>query len=155
MKIGSATYGRLVTKHVRTLAPASCTGRPYRDEEAMRMTRRLSDHTPYGQNQWMTSVRIAAALLLFFGVGSEGTAIAGGNIQATSIAYQTGTITAIYENTFQIDGKTYVLTPDAVILDDSGNPTDTEAMAVGIEVKYHVKKDKSDKIDNIILFLPR
>lgn len=72
-----------------------------------------------------------------------------------SIAYQVGIITAVYEKTFQIDGKTYSLAPDAIVVDDSGSIADASALAVGIEVKYHLKKDKSDLIDNMILFLPR
>ena len=79
-------------------------------------------------------------------------------LPAMTIGYQTGTITAIYEKTFQIDGRTYSLTPDAVILDDSGNKLDAGMLAVTLEVKYHVKKQQTDninKIDRIILFLLR
>jgi hypothetical protein len=72
-----------------------------------------------------------------------------------TIGYKNGTITAIYEKTFQIDGRTYSLTPDAVILDDSGNQLDAGRLAVTLEVKYHVKKGETDKIDRMILFLLR
>lgn len=120
------------------------------------MPQRRSHHTPNVQNRWRLYTKIVAALLLaFFTVGRDGMATEGGNIQTTNIEYQTGTIRAIYERTFQIDEKAYGLTPDAVIVDDRGHPTDAGAMAVGIEVKYHVKKDKGELIDNMILFLPR
>lgn len=76
-------------------------------------------------------------------------------LPSMTIGYQTGTITAIYEKTFQIDGRTYSLTPDAVILDDSGKQLDAGMLAVTLEVKYHVKKGETDKIDRMILFLLR
>jgi len=76
-------------------------------------------------------------------------------LPSMTISYQNGTITAIYEKTFQIDGRTYSLTPDAVILDDSGNKLDAGMLAVTLEVKYHVKKGETDKIDRMILFLLR
>lgn len=72
-----------------------------------------------------------------------------------TVAYQSGTITAIYETTFQIDGRTYSLTPDAVILDDLGRQVDAGTLMVDLEVKYHVKNGRNDKIDRMIVFLPR
>lgn len=70
-------------------------------------------------------------------------------------AYQDGTITAIYEATFQIDGRTYSFAPDAVIVNDKGVEIEASALVVTAEVKYHVKKEHYDKIDRMILFLPR
>lgn len=103
----------------------------------------------------MSYLAAITTVLILLTVGGSGIAVAAGNAQTINITYETGIITAIYEKNFQIDGKIFSLTPDAVIVDDSGNPTDAGAMAVGIEVKYHAKKDKSDQIDNMILFLPR
>ena len=71
------------------------------------------------------------------------------------VGYQSGKITAVYQTTFQIDGRTYSLTPDAVILDDNGNPLDAGYIGIEIEAKFHVKKDQNDKIDQMILILPR
>ena len=71
------------------------------------------------------------------------------------IGYQKGTITAVYQTSFQIDGRTYSLTPDAIILDDSGKRLDAGMLAVTLEVKYHVKKGQTEKIDRMILFLSR
>lgn len=72
-----------------------------------------------------------------------------------SVGYQDGTITAIYQASFQIDGRTYSLTPDAIILDDSGKRLDAGMLAVTLKVKYHVKKEQTEKIDRMILFLSR
>ncbi len=77
------------------------------------------------------------------------------SLSSMTIGYQNGTITAIYEKTLNIDGRTYSLTPDAVILDDSGNTLDAGMLAVTLEVKYHVKKGQPDNIDRMILFLLR
>ena len=69
--------------------------------------------------------------------------------------YQSGTITAVYPSTFQIDGRTYSFTPDAVVLDENGNQLDAGYIRVGAETKFHVKKDQNDKIDKMVLILPR
>ena len=71
-----------------------------------------------------------------------------------TIGYQTGTITGIYETTFQIDQRTYSLTPDAVLLDRHGDELNASYLRVDIEVKYHLQKDSKDKIDRMILILP-
>lgn len=76
-------------------------------------------------------------------------------LPAMTVGYQSGKITAVYEKTFQIDGRTYSLTSDAVILDDSGNQADAGMLAVTLEVQYHLKKEQNDKIDRMIIFLPR
>lgn len=76
-------------------------------------------------------------------------------LPSMTISYQNGTITAIYEKTLDIDGRTYGLMPDVVILDDSGNQLDAGMLAVTLEVKYHVKKGQTDNIDRMILFLSR
>lgn len=71
-----------------------------------------------------------------------------------SVGYQNGMVTAIYEATFQIDHRTYSLTPDAVLLDRHGDPLDASYLRVDIEVRYHLQKDSKDKIDRMILILP-
>ncbi|WP_145976456.1 hypothetical protein [Nitrospira moscoviensis] len=79
---------------------------------------------------------------------------ADGDQQVAVIANRDGKITAIYETSFQIDHKTYSLTPDAVILDRHGDPLTTSDFRVDIEVKYHLLKGTADKIDQIVLYLP-
>ena len=76
-------------------------------------------------------------------------------LQTTPIGYQSGTITAVYQTAFQIDGRTYSFTSDAVIADQFGHPVDAGALMAALEAKFHVKKEQNDKIDKMILFLPR
>lgn len=108
----------------------------------------------------MVRHRRSATLVLVLAVGmmcclAPNSTRADQQLPMMTVDYQSGTITAIYETTFQIDGQTYSLTPDAVILDDYGKQLDAGALMAHLEVKYHVKKDRNDKIDRMIVFLPR
>ncbi len=76
-------------------------------------------------------------------------------IPVQNVALQNGTITAVYQTTFQIDGRTFSLAPDAIILNEKGLEAGPDLLVVTAEVKYHVKKEHNDKIDRIIVFLPR
>ena len=76
-------------------------------------------------------------------------------LPSMTVSYQNGTITAIYENTFDIDGRTYGLTPDVVMLDEHGDMLDPARLMVSAEVKFHVKKEQSNKIDKMIVTLPK
>lgn len=76
-------------------------------------------------------------------------------LQTMTVGFQNGTITAVYQTTFQIDGRTYSLVPDAEIFDDKGNQIDAGSIRADIEVKFHAKKDQNDKIDKMILIFPR
>lgn len=103
--------------------------------------------------------RLSAAMMLVFGalmtvsmISSE--TRADQQPPMTTVAYQSGTITSIYENTFQIDHRTYSLTPDAVLLDRHGDELNASYLRVDIEVKYRLQKDLKDKIDRMILYLP-
>lgn len=71
-----------------------------------------------------------------------------------AVPYKDGKITGIYETTFQIDHRTYSLVPDAVLLDRHGDPLEPKDLKTDIEVKYHLQKGSTDKIDQMILFLP-
>ena len=71
-----------------------------------------------------------------------------------TVGYQNGTITAIYEKTLDIDGRTYGLMPDVVMLDDFGRMLDPGRLVVTAEVKFHVKKEQSNMIDKMIVTLP-
>jgi hypothetical protein len=108
-------------------------------------TKRLSRHT--------------VTLLLMMGVGM-GIGFAPASIQADqpvavmAVGYQSGTITGIYETTFQIDHKTYSLTSDAVLLDRHGDELNASYLKVDLEVRYHLEKGSKDRIDRMILFLP-
>jgi hypothetical protein len=75
-------------------------------------------------------------------------------VQGAAVAYREGKVTGLYETTFQIDYRTYSLTPDAAILDRHGDPLTPADFRVDIDVKYHLLKGTTDKIDEIILYLP-
>ena len=76
-------------------------------------------------------------------------------IPSITVGDQSGTITAIYEKTLDIDGRTYGVTPDVVMLDDYGRVLDPGRLVVTAEVKFHVKKEQSNMIDTMIVTLPR
>lgn len=103
--------------------------------------------------------RLSAALMLVVGVLTMASIIpsltrADQQPAMMTVGYQSGTITSIYETTFQIDHRTYSLTPDAVLLDRHGDELNASSLRVDIEVKYHLQKDSKDKIDRMILYLP-
>ena len=74
--------------------------------------------------------------------------------QQLAVAYKDGTITGVYETTVEIDRKTYTLAPDAVLLGRRGEVLEVRNLRVDIEVKYHLEKGSTDRIDQIILYLP-
>jgi hypothetical protein len=76
-------------------------------------------------------------------------------LPSMTISYQNGAITAIYEKTLDIDGRTYSLMPDVVMLDEHGEMFDPARLMVSAEVRFHVKKEQSNKIDKMIVTLPR
>jgi hypothetical protein len=76
-------------------------------------------------------------------------------IPAMTVGFQNGTITAINEKTFDINGRTYGVVPDVVMLDDFGRALDPGRLMVSAEVKFHVKKEQSNMIEKMIVTLPR
>ncbi|SRR6266550_1552165 len=76
-------------------------------------------------------------------------------LPSMTVGYQNGTITAIYEKTLDIDGRTYWLVPDVVMLDGHGRMMDPGRLVVTAEVKFHVTKEQNNKIDKMIVTLPR
>ena len=109
-----------------------------------------------GHSRFFVRAGIMALAMAVFSVMAVGVAPADDQPLSTmTVGYQSGKITAVYQTTFQIDGRTYSLTPDAVLLDDSGNEIDAGYIGVQIDAKFHVKKDQNDKIDKMILNLPR
>lgn len=77
------------------------------------------------------------------------------SLPTMTVGYQNGTITAIYEKTVDIDGRTYGLLPDVVMLDDFGRTLDPGRLVMSAEVKFHVKKEQSNMIEKMIVMLPR
>ena len=76
-------------------------------------------------------------------------------LPSMTVGYQNGAITAIYEKKLDIDGRTYGLTPDVVMLDGYGRMMDPGRLVVTAEVKFHVTKEQSNMIDKMIVTLPR
>lgn len=76
-------------------------------------------------------------------------------LPSMTIGYQNGTITAIYEKTLDIDGRTYGVTQDVVMLDEHGDIFDPARLRVSAEVKFHVTKEQSHMIDKMIVTLPK
>ena len=76
-------------------------------------------------------------------------------LPSMTIGYQNGAITAIYEKTLDINGRTYGLVPDVVMLDEYGRMLDPARLVVTAEVKFHVKKEQSNMIDRMIVTLPK
>lgn len=76
-------------------------------------------------------------------------------LPSMTIGYQNGMITAVYEKTLDIDGRTYGLTPDLSIMDEEGNAMEPSSIMRNAAVKFHVKKEQSDKIDKMILIFPK
>ena len=74
---------------------------------------------------------------------------------SSAIGYQNGAITAIHEKTLDINGRTYGLIPDVVLLTDRGRAMSPGDLVVTAEVKFHVTKEDSRKIDKMIVTLPR
>jgi hypothetical protein len=75
-------------------------------------------------------------------------------LPSITINYQNGTITAIHERTLDIDGRTYGVVPDVVMLDQHGEAMEPGRLMVSAEVKFHVKKEQSNMIDKMIVTLP-
>ena len=73
---------------------------------------------------------------------------------AAVVPYRDGKITGVYETTIQIDHKTFSLAPEVVILDRHGDPLYERDIRVDLEVKYHLLKGTTEKIDQMIVFMP-
>lgn len=103
----------------------------------------------------MKTVLLGVALsLLLLVTAFAGLSFADQSMPTVAVAYQNGKITGIYGATFQIDHKTFSFAPEVMIVDRHGDPLEASSLRVDIEVKYHLLKGTTDKIDQIILYLP-
>ena len=75
-------------------------------------------------------------------------------LPSMTVGYQSGTITAVHEKTLDIDGRTYAVMPDVVMLDQHGEAMEPGRLMVSAEVKFHVMKEQSNMIDKMIVTLP-
>ena len=109
-----------------------------------------------GHSRWFVRAGVMVLAVTVLSVMSVGVTLADDQpLPSMTISYQNGTITAIYEKTLDIDGRTYGLMPDVVMLDEDGKMLDPGRLVVTAEVKFHVKKEQNDKIDKMIVTLPR
>ena len=110
-----------------------------------------------GHSRWFVRAGITMVLgVTVLSVMSVGVTLADDQpLPSMTIGYQNGTITAIYEKTLDIDGRTYGLVPNVVMLDDYGRMMDPGRLVVTAEVKFHVTKEPSKMIDKMIVTLPR
>lgn len=106
-------------------------------------------------NSWI-GIAIASGLMISSGLIAvvQGVQADESSFPAGMASYPSGKITSIYERTFQIDGRTVSLAPEAVLVDRHGDPLQPAVLRVDIDVKYHIQKGTTDKIDWILLILP-
>jgi len=108
-----------------------------------------------GQSRLFLSVGIVMLSVAAFSVVSFSITQADDQpLPSMTVGYQNGTITAIHEKTFDIDGRTYGVAQDVVMLDQHGEVLDPGRLMVSAEVKFHVKKEQSNMIDQMIVTLP-
>ena len=110
-------------------------------------------HSRLSTPTWLSLMLLIITAPFFLGVGAS--QAEGQPLPAMTVNYQQGEITALHEKTLDIDGRTYGLTPDVVLLDEYGEEMDPARLMVTAEVKFHVKKEQSDKIDKMIVTLPK
>lgn len=129
-----------------------------RDRKDIMWTRWLSRRARSLMVRWDVLVTMMGSFFFVFGLLGAAiptVVLADQQLPTMTVGYQSGKITAVYQTTFQIDGRTYSLAADAVILSAEGGVVDMGSFLVNVEVKYHVQKEQSDKIDKIIISLPR
>jgi hypothetical protein len=128
-------------------------------DDAHRQERRKGLHRGSqvsGKSRLFVHVGIMLLAMTVFSVMTIGTTQADDQPpQTMTVAYQNGTITAIHEKTLDIDGRTYSVTPDVVMLDDFGRTLDPGRLVVSAEVKFHVKNEQRNMIEKMIVTLPR
>ena len=115
--------------------------------------------TPDVRQASKPSYRPVAAALLVFGilalVWPDSCVLASSDKAVVLPGAQSGTVTAVHQSSFDIDGRSYQLAQDVEILDPNGAQLDARAIRVLVEVKYLVKKDEPSKIIKMVLNLPR
>jgi len=107
-------------------------------------------------SRWFVSAGIMLLTVTALSVMNVGVTLADDQpLPSMTVGYQNGAITAIYEKTLDIDGRTYGLMPDVVMLDQHGRMMDPGRLVVTAEVKFHVTKEQNNIIDKMIVTLPR
>ena len=98
---------------------------------------------------------IICSVIVLAGAGVFQVCLADEPLPAAMASYPKGAITSVYETTFQIDGRTLSLAQEAVLVDRHGDPLAPTDIRVDIDVKYRILKGTNDKIDWMMLLLPR
>ena len=98
---------------------------------------------------------ILCSIFVLVGAGVFQVCRADEALPAAMASYPKGTITSVYETTFQIDGRTFSLAPEFVLVDRHGDPLAPTTIRTDIDVTYRIQKGTNDKIDWMMLFLPR
>lgn len=98
---------------------------------------------------------ILCSIIVLAGTGVSQISCADEPLPAAMANYPKGTITAVYEATFQIDGRTFSLAPEAVLVDRHGDPLAPTTIRTDIDVTYRIQKGTNDKIDWMLLILPQ
>ena len=96
---------------------------------------------------------VVFGVLMFLGQGN--CVLAASDVPAVLPGAQSGTVTAVHQTSFDINGRSYQLAPDAVIVDPQGQPLAPSAIRELVEVQFLVTRQQPDKIVKIILYLPR
>lgn len=104
--------------------------------------------------KWSGTLLGGVALVALTGMAAPHSGHAGEPLPAGMASYPSGKITSIHDATFQIDGRTVSLAPEAVLVDRHGDPLQPAALRVDIDLKYHIQKGTTDKIDWMLLILP-
>jgi hypothetical protein len=108
-----------------------------------------------GPSQLLSVIGIMLLTVAVFSIVSFGVTQADDQpLPSVTVGYQNGTITAIHEKTLDINGRTYTVMSDTVMLDQHGDTLDPGRLMVSAEVKFHVKKEQSNMIDQMIVTLP-
>ncbi len=69
--------------------------------------------------------------------------------------YQSGMVTSVQGNSLGINGASYQLSPDVVIVDPEDKPMEPVDIRVNAEVKFQVKREQANRIVRMILILPQ
>ncbi|NJL16619.1 MAG: hypothetical protein HC938_04895 [Nitrospira sp.] len=68
---------------------------------------------------------------------------------------QAGVVTSVEQQSINISGKMYTVDHEIQIRDQEDNVLQPEVVQIGHEVKFHLKKGESNKIDFMIVYMPQ
>lgn len=127
----------------------------------------MHDNVGTMKSGW-TCRRVVRAARLALALGAFGLWGGGGvSVQADPIPFnlmsslQPGTITAVHQQTISISGKEYGFDAEVQARDQEDNQLELSsilelsAIRPNLDVKFHVKKNESNKIDLIIVYRPQ